>query len=182
MSVKLTPVVLDKNGNPKPASHEVRRIAREIVERSGANSEQRFKRVVLGEATLREQVRSYLRWAVARDREPIKDASSVEAALNKWILPAIGDLPLSKINNMTVKPLVDRKKKSLSARSVKTYVEYARQIVASLKRVDTGEPIHRRKWDSTMMDLPIVKHKEQRRPSLKAKAVDQLVQDSEGEE
>jgi integrase len=33
-----------------------------------------------------------------------------------------------------------------------------------------------------MMGLPIVKQKEQRRPSLKAKAVDQLVQVSEGEE
>lgn len=32
------------------------------------------------------------------------------------------------------------------------------------------------------MDLPMVAHKEQRRPSLKAKAVDQLVQDGEGEE
>jgi len=87
------------------------------VERSGANSEQHFNRIVLGEATFRDQAKVYLNWAVTRYREPIKDASSVEAALNKWILPAIGDMPLVNVNNVTVKPLVDSMKRSLSARS-----------------------------------------------------------------
>jgi integrase len=73
-------------------------------------------------------------------------------------------------------------KKSMSARSVNTYVEYIQQIVASLKDGETGEPIHRRKWDSSVMDLPLVNSKQQRRPSLKAKAVAQLVRESEGEE
>jgi len=65
-------------------------------------------------------------------------------------------------------------KKSLSARSVNTYIEYIQQIVASLKDGETGEPIHRRKWDSSVMDLPLVNSKQQRRPSLKAKAVAQI--------
>jgi integrase len=182
MSEKLAPVSLDKEGKHKPPSQEVRRLAREIVERSGANSEQRFNRVVLGETTFREQSQVYLRWVGTRDREPIKDTSSIEAALNKWILPEIGDLPLASVNNVTVKPLVTKMKKSLSARSVNKYVEYVQQIVASLKDGETGEPIHRRKWDSSVMDLPVVKQKEQRRPALKAKTVNQLVQDSEGDE
>jgi hypothetical protein len=182
MSAKIVPVVLDKEGNPKPPPPHVRRMAREIVERSGANSEQRFNRVVLGEATFRDQAKVYLRWAVTRDREPIKDASSFEAALNKWILPAIGDVPLANVNNITVKPLVDKMKKSLSARTVNTYVEYVKQVVASLRDGATGEPIHRRKWDSAVMDVPIVNLKEQRRPALKAKIVNQLVTESEGEE
>jgi hypothetical protein len=58
-------------------------MGREIVERSGANSEERFNRVVLGEATFRDQAKRYLRWAGTRDRKPIKDLSSIEAALNK---------------------------------------------------------------------------------------------------
>ena len=65
--------------------------------------------------------------------------------------------------------------------SVNKYVEYVQQIVASLKDGETGEPIHRRNWDSSVMDLPVVKQKEQRRPALKAKTVNQLVQDSEGD-
>jgi integrase len=138
--------------------------------------------VVLGETTFRKQAEFYLHWAVTRDREPIKDAASVKAAFNKWILPAIGDMPLGSVNNVTVKPLVDKMKKSLSARTVNKYVEYVQQVVASLKDCETGEPVHKRKWDSTVMDLPIVNVKEQRRPSLKAQAITQLVQESEGDE
>jgi hypothetical protein len=78
--------------------------------------------------------------------------------------------------------LVDQMKKSLSARTVNKYVEYVRLVVASLKNPDTGEPVHYRKWDSSVMDLPIVNHKQQRRPYLKADAVNKLVQESSGEE
>jgi integrase len=159
-----------------------RRMAREIVERSGANSAERFNRMVLGEATFRDQAKVYLRWAGTRGRKPVKDLVSVEGALNKWVLPVIGDMPLANINNITVKPLVDKMKKSLSARTVNKYIEYIKQVVASLKDGETGEPIHRRKWDSAVMDLPVVNQKEQHRPSLKAKAINQLVQESEGDE
>jgi integrase len=73
-------------------------------------------------------------------------------------------------------------KKSLSACTVTKYIEYVQQIVASLKDGETGEPIHHRKWDSSVVDLPVVKQKEQRRPALKAKTVNQLVKDSQGDE
>jgi len=144
-SERIAPVVFDKHGEPKPPSVEVQRKAREIVEKSGANSEQYFNRVVLGEVTFREQAKTYLRWISTRDREPVKDTCSVEAALSKWILPEIGDLPLGSVNNVTVQPLVSKMKKSLSARSVNTYIAYVQQIVASLKDGETGEPIHQRK-------------------------------------
>jgi hypothetical protein len=55
MNEKVAPVVFDKNGNPKPPSLDVLRKAREIVEKSGANSEERFNRVVLGEIAFRDQ-------------------------------------------------------------------------------------------------------------------------------
>jgi len=182
MTAKVAPVIFDKTHNPKPASLEVRRLARKIVEESGANSEHRFNQVVLGEKTFRDQAKHYLHWVTHRDREPLKDVKSVTAALNKWILPAIGDMPLSNVNNVTVKPLVEEMKKSLSSRSVNKYVEYIRQVVASLKNPDTGEPIHVRKWDSGVMDLPLVNQKQQRRPYLNATSVGQLVQQSSGSE
>jgi integrase len=92
-------------------------------------------------------------------------------------------LPLAKVNNITVKPLVDKMKKAnLAAETVNKYVKYVKQVVASLKDGATGEPIHHRKWDSAVLDLPVVNQKEQRRPSLKAKTINQLVQESEGDE
>jgi len=182
MSEKIAPVVFDRNGKPKLPSAEVERKASEIVEKSGANSEQHFNRVVLGEVSFRDQAKTYVRWAITRDREPIRDSSSIEAALNKWILPAIGDLPLGNVHNMTVKTLVTKMKKSLSARTVNKYVEYIEQVVASLKDGKTGEPVHPRKWDAKEMDLPVLKSKEQRRPALKVNAVNKLVSESEGDE
>ena len=182
MNEKVAPVVFNKNGKPKPPCSDVLRKAREIVEKSGANSEERFNRVVLGESSFRHQAKTYLHWVQTRDREPIKDASSIQAALNKWILPEIGDLPLADVHNITVKPLVDNMKKSLSARTVNKYVEYIGQIVASLKDGRTGEPIHRRKWDRSVMDLPIVNPKRQRRPALRLDAINTLVSGSTGDE
>jgi integrase len=182
MNEKVAPVVFNRIGKPKPPSSDVLRKAREIVEKSGANSEERFNRVVLGESTFGDQAKTYLHWVQTRDREPIKDASSIKAALNKWILPKIGDLPLADVHNITVKPLVDNMKKSLSARTVNKYVEYIAQIVASLKDGRTGEPIHRRKWDRSVMDLPIVNPKRQRRPALRLDAINTLVSGSTGDE
>jgi integrase len=112
----------------------------------------------------------------------VRDSSSIEAALNKWILPAIGDLPLGNVHNITVKPLVTKMKQSLSARTVNKYVEYIEQVVASLKDGKTGEPVHPRKWDAKEMDLPVIKSKEQRRPALKVNAVNKLVSETEGDE
>lgn len=185
MSEKVALVIFDRSGNPKKPSSDVLRKAREIVEKSGANSEERFNRVVLGEVTFRNQAKMYLHWIQNRNRERIKDTSSIEAALNKWILPEIGDLPLSDVHNLTVKPLVDKMKKAnppLSARTVNKYVEYVRLIVASLRDGRTGEPIHRRKWDSSVMDLPVVTAKKQRRPTFQLDAVNQLVSTSQGDE
>src|SRR6266446_788140 len=182
MSDKVAPVVFDRNGEPRLPSAEVERKARGIVEKSGANSEELFNRVVLGEVSFRDQAKTYVRWATTRDREPIRDSSSIEAALNKWILPAIGDLPLGNVHNITVKPLVDKMKRSLSARTINKYVEYVEQIVASPKDGRTGEPIHPRKWDTSVMDLPVVNPKRQRRPALRLDAINTLVLNSEGDE
>ena len=48
------------SGPGKLSASERERKAKEIVERSGANSEQRFNRVVFGETTFREQAENYL--------------------------------------------------------------------------------------------------------------------------
>jgi hypothetical protein len=74
--------------------------AKEIVQGAGANSEERFNRVVLGEVSFREQAKAYLREAVTRNRKPIRDTTSIEGAFRKWIFPEIGDLPLALVDNL----------------------------------------------------------------------------------
>jgi len=176
MSIKVAPVGM------RLSRPELERRAKEIVQQAGANSEERFNRVVLGEVTFRDQAKAYLLEAVTRNRKPIRDTTSIEGALRKWIFPEIGDFPLALVDNLALRPLVKRMcAGGLKARTVNKYVEYIKQVVKSLK-ARNGEPVHKRTWDADTMDLPIVKYREQKRPAIKAKAVSQLIADSEGEE
>jgi hypothetical protein len=102
--------------------------------------------------------------------------------MTKWIYPAIGDLPLRLVDNLSVKPLVEKWCASgLKPRTVNKYVEYIKQVVKSLKAAN-GEPVHKRTWDAETMDLPIVEYSEQKRPSLKVKTISDLIAASSGPE
>jgi integrase len=175
MSAKVAPVSM------KLSKPELERRVKEIVQNAGANSEERFNRVVFGDVTFREQAEAYLQAAVSRKRNPLRDTVSVEGAMNKWIYPAIGDVPLAYVDNLTVKPLIEKMSASLSPRTVNKYVEYIKQVVKSLK-ASNGEPVHRRTWDAETMDLPVVEFSEQMRPSLKASTVSGLITASAGQE
>ena len=163
------------------------RRAREIIQSSGADSPEHFAAVVKPNptgVTFREQSEVWLQNSQKRKRNPIGSsyAVTIQGALDKWILPAIGDLPLGSVDNLTVRPLVDKMSAAkLSARTVNKYVEFVQQIVASLKALN-GEPIHKRTWDADTMDLPIVEHSKQKRPSLKADSISKLIQRSSGQE
>jgi integrase len=69
----------------------------------------------------------------------------------------------------------------LKPRTVNKYIEHVKQVADSLKG-PSGEPIHHRKWDAETMDLPIVEHAEQKRPSLQADAISKLIKQSDGQE
>jgi len=175
MSLKVAPV------DRRLSRPELERRAKEIVQQAGANSEERFNQVVLGEVTFREQAKVYLQEAVSRNRKPIRHTTSIEGAFRKWIFPEIGDLPLAIVDNLTVKPLVKKMSAGLKPRTVNKYVEYVTQVVKSLKSRN-GEPVYNRTWDADTMDLPVVKYREQKRPALKGKGISQLIADSNGQE
>lgn len=176
MSVKVAPVSM------RLSRSELQRQAREIVDKAGANSEERFNAVVLGELTFQEQAKAYLKSAVSRKRKPLRDTVGIEAVMNKWIYPAIGEVPLRFVDNLAVKPLVEKMCASgLKPRTVNKYVEYIKQVVASNK-ADNGEPVHKLTWDAETMDLPVVNYKEQKRPTLKVTTISDLIAASSGQE
>src|SRR5215471_4012141 len=165
---------------------ERKRKAREIVQASGADSAEYFKEVVKRDTgvTFREQSEGWLRQMQNRKRKPIRRsyAVTIQGALDKWILPAIGNLPLAKVDNLSVKPLIERMSSSgLKPRTVNKYMEHVKQVVESLKGPNS-EPIHNRKWDAETMDLPVVEHAAQKRPSLKASAISEFIKQSSGQE
>jgi integrase len=165
---------------------ERKRKAREIIQASGADSAEYFNEVVKHDTgvTFREQSEIWLRQLQNRRRKPIGQSyvATIQGALDKWILPAIGNLPLANVDNLSVRPLIEKMSAAgLSSRTVNKYIEHVKQIVESLKNPN-GEPIHNRKWNAEIMDLPIVEHAEQKRPSLKAKTISELVKASTGQE
>jgi integrase len=165
---------------------ERKRKAREIIRASGADSAEYFNEVVKRDTgvTFREQSEIWLHQMQNRKRRPIRQsyAVTIQGALDKWILPAIGNLPLANVDNLSVKPLIEKMwAAGLSPRTVNKYIEHVKQVVESLRNPN-GEPIHNRKWNAEIMDLPIVEHAEQKRPSLKAKTISELVKESTGQE
>jgi integrase len=157
--------------------------AKEILNREGANSQERFNRIVLNEGlTFREQGKIYLQEATSRNRRPIQDATSIIGALNKWILPTIGDLPLSAVDNLSLKPLVKKMVAAgLSPRTCEKYCLYAKQIVDS-KLAPNGEPLYPRKWNNDVIDLPVVVYSKQKRPALKVDGINALIAAAESDE
>jgi integrase len=185
MSERITPIVFDKGGNPKPPSPEVRRMGREIVERSGANSKEHFDHVVLGVETFKERAEAWLREVQTRRFGKYKTTTlpTIEGALRKHIYPIIGDLPLAHVNNRTCKPLVAAMLDSrLSLCSVNNYMRLVLQLVRSVKDPETGEPIHRLKWNRDHLGLPRVNKEEQHVPALTVEQVDELISKNVGVE
>ena len=165
---------------------ERKRKAREVIQASGADSAEYFNEVVKRDTgvTFREQSEIWLHQMQNRKRRPIRQsyAVTIQGALDKWILPVLGNLPLANVDNLSVKPLIEKMSAAgLSARTVNKYIEHVKQIVESLLNPN-GEPIHNRKWNADIMDLPIVEPAEQKRPSIKAKTVSELIKASTGQE
>ena len=158
--------------------------AKEILDREGANSEERFNRIVLNEGlTFREQAKIYLQRASGRRRKPLRSTVSIEGALNKWINPTIGNMLLSQVNNLTVKPLIDKMVEGgLSPRTCQKYILYVQQVVASKKTPDGQSSLYPREWDAEIMDLPIVEYGKQRRPALKVDGINALISSAESDE
>jgi len=136
---------------------------------------------VSADSTFREASESWLRWSLSRNRKPIKPSSvpAIQCPLDKWILPHLGDLPLSKIHNGSVKVLVsEMSKANLSPKSIQNYVQIVKSVVSSVVDEETGIPLHPRKWNPALIDMPVVE--DQRQPCYTRKELQDIVNGSSG--
>src|SRR5271156_5301116 len=98
------------SGPGKLTKPQIERRAQEIIASFGANSEQHFNEAVVGTSlTFRDQSKVWLKQATARKRKPIRESSvpTIQSALDKWLLPNLGDLAVSDVDNASVKVLVE---------------------------------------------------------------------------
>src|SRR5260370_15730647 len=108
-------------------------MANEIVAASGVNDAQTFVETSNG-TTFREQVVWFLNHSMNRKRNPIKPATiqSWQNCADKWLNPNLGDIPLSSVNNATVKTLVAKMHEArLSPKTITNYVGLVKLVVGS---------------------------------------------------
>ena len=124
--------------------------------------------------TFREQSEDWLQHSLSRRRNPIRatTAENIQRALDKWILPELGDLTLSEAAKYPpMKRLLEKMSSGeLSPKTTNTYFRIAASVVASAED-DEGNPLYPRKWNPEKLDLPIVDPKKQRRPFIDERAM-----------
>lgn len=179
-SVRVCPI----SGPGSMSKPERTRKAAEIIAESGANSEELFnavQAVIMGD-TFKQQSAKWLEHMEKRKRKPCKPATlqNWQSTLNRWILPRLGRLPLSKVDNITVKPLIDEMAGAgRGAKAIATVFQVIRAVVAFAKDEKTRKPLYPVAWDKDFLDLPIVTYS--RQPSFKQEEVTEIVSKAEGQ-
>jgi len=145
-----------------------KRRLREFIETTGVNNKQTFTSTTAPATTLRVQAEKWIASLSTRRRKPVKPATIFgwQHALDKWILPNIGDMLLSEVSNGMLRGLVCKMAAAgLSPKTIVNYAQVVKLVLASCVN-DDGEQIHPRKWNHDFIGLPIVEKEKQHRPSV----------------
>ena len=181
-SVRICPV----SGPGSLNKFELKRRVKEIVAEFEANSEMTCKQaeaVNLG-TTFKEQAERWLQTIQIRNRNPIKPRTAdAWTGYLKYINQQIGELPLSEVNNLSVKQFVAKMsaeekkgKPRFAPKSVTHYVQIVKMVVGSALD-DKGEPLYPVKWNHNFMDLPEIG--KQRKPAFTAAEVTTIISKAE---
>jgi integrase len=150
---------------------------REHIESTGINSKEAFTINTAPAITFRSQAEKWIESLAMRRRKPVKPATIVgwKCALDKWILPNIGDKPLSEVSNGVLRELTEKMVAAkLSPKTIVNYTQVVKLVVASA--VDpNGEQIFPRKWNHDFIGLPIVEPHKQRRPTVTKEELEQVL-------
>ena len=174
------------SGPGKLSASERERKAKAIIAESGVDTQEYFDKVVKQSApgvTFREQAKTWLDDMRNRDSDPVAPSTIATwgYALEKWINPNIGDLPLESVNNLAMRDLVAKMVKGgLSPKSVVNYSQIVKMVVASAMD-EQGEELFPRKWHNKIIRMPKVNKRKQRTPSLTGETVTDVVRETEEE-
>ena len=162
---------------------ERQRRASEIIAESGADTVEHFRKVVVPDqhpstcVTFKERGEAWLREMTERKRKPVAPGTLRlwRSALDTWLYPYLGDLPLSAVSNSTVKRLVAAMSGAgLCPATIINKVQVVKAIVASAKDKE-GEELYPRKWSPEFMDMPVVDKSKQNTPTFSSEIMSGLV-------
>ena len=155
------------------------RRAAEKLEQLGINSAQTFIESTCS-ITFRQQGEIWLQSLANRKRNPLEQTTidTRRYALDKWIYPFFEGRLLADISNRAIKELVEKMSASLSAASIRDYVNIVKGVVASAIN-DDGEELLPRKWNEEYIDAPLIDA--QRQPSATSDGVKAIVAAAKGQ-
>jgi len=143
--------------------------AQQIVDASGVNDAFFVDQAPnpFAAVTFRERGDAFLREVAKRKRKPIasRTLDKWQRSANNWLYPTLGEMPLSKVNNASVKPLISKMSAVLKPGTIGDHVALIKRVVASAVNSE-GEQIYPRKWNHDFMDLPCVVDRETNTPSI----------------
>lgn len=153
---------------------------KEIITASGADTVEHLDKVQVWNhgKTFREQATEWLDYMKTRKRNPVAPSTieTWQSCLEKWLNPSLGDLPLSVVDNDSVRELVSKMTDAgLSPKSVSNYIQAAKAVVASAKDNKTRKQLYPVVWDYEYLDMPVVKKSEQHRPVFTGDAITGIV-------
>lgn len=180
MCVKISPI----NGLGSLTKPERERKARKIIAESGADTPECLARAegISCGVTFRQQAAWWINHVQQRKRKPIAPATveSWQGCLDVWILPNLGDVPLSAVGNLALKGLVEKMVEAgLSPKTVNTYSQVVKSVVASAVN-EEGEQLFPRKWNHEFVDMPVVDRSKQKTPYFTSEVIAGILASTKG--
>ena len=178
-SIRLCPV----SGPGFLGKAERRRKAKEMIQESGADTAEHFEKIEAinrGES-FRSQAAIWMKQVANRKRKPVKPATlhGWKWALDKYVLPEMGDMHLADIGNLALKRLGEKlSAANLSANTIRLVCALPKMVLASVID-DEGDGKYPRKWNAEFLDLPTIT--DQHQPVLTSEQVTQVVSKAEGQ-
>jgi integrase len=160
---------------------------RDHIRETQVDSPETFVEVTSPTTTFKQQAQWWLdemragRIVSRKKRKPIKPATlaGYQAAVN-WLSETIGDATLADIKNEVAKQLVIRMRAAdLADKTIVNYFQVVKAVVASAVSSE-GEQLYPRNWNFHFIGLPVIDEKKQRKPSLAATEVDQILARAKG--
>src|SRR5882724_2685294 len=163
---------------------ERERKAKEIIAESGADTPECLAHAegISCGVTFRQQAAWWINHVQQRKRKPIAPATveSWRGCLDTWILPNLGDVPLSSVGNLALKGLVEKMVKAgLSPKTVNTYTQVVKSVVASAVN-EEGEQLFPRKWNHEFVDMPVVDKSKQNTPHFTGEVIAGILASTKG--
>jgi integrase len=151
-----------------PTRTVAKRKLREFIETEGVNSKDTFNTLTTPGTTFRDQAKIWIASLATRRRRPVKPATILgwQVPLDRWILPAIGDMPLAEVSNAALKKLIEKMEEGgLAPKTIVNYSQVPKMVVASAVNSE-GDQIYPREWNHDFVGLPIVDKSMQPRPTV----------------